>query len=799
MRSQSAFAVLLATSFVPAAFAAQPDVVSTTPVRNTMAPANTTISITFDEPLLTSSITTSSLRVFGRSTGTATGSVAFSNGDATLTFTPSTPFSAGEHVLVNLSHDVRAADSTPLRSAGYAFEFTIQSAPAARTFQQIDVMSNRTGGPGGPQTRIYGALGADLDRDGWIDLTTVNEVSGDLRVFLNRGDGSGLYQQPFLTPVPIGLESSPNEPGDFDNDGKMDIAVSATIGGGVWIVRGNGNGTFASPQVVLTGDQPHGVAVLDVDGDGDMDIVDALVGDDQLALLLNDGSGTFAAPTFFGAGCSRPWGLASADMNNDGIVDLVAGCVSDEKAAVLLGNGNGTFTASPSQDADGPPWQVALGDVDGDGNVDVTLANAFSANGGALLRGNGDGTLDAPATFATPGHTPATDLGDLDGDGDLDWVLASFGGGAWRIYVNDGNGNFTFDQDIPAPSNPSCSVMLDFDNDGDLDLALSDEIADRVVLMQSTNGPSSLCPPTPATCRSTILVGKSSFTLKDRTPDTGDRLTWKWAGEITPKADYGDPVTTDDYALCLYDAGALVGSVTADAGGTCGTRPCWIEKPTSFVYKDKDLTPTGAQSITLKEGLVAGKAKITVKGKGGPLVMPAPDSFTGPLAVRLHRSGDTTCWGADFSPPFLKQDATQLKDKSDAPPTTTTTSTTTPSTTSTTLTPPWTWSGDVQPLLSASCSGCHGGSSTPQYAGFKNIQDPALGYANIVNQPSVELPTMDRIEPGNHLQSYLWRKIDGSHLAAGGSGVRMPQFGPYFNQAQLDGVASWIDAGAPND
>jgi hypothetical protein len=661
MRSVAILAALLAPV---AGLAGQPDVVSTSPVRHTMAPANTAISITFDEPLLTSSITASSLRVFGRETGTASGAITFSNGDATLTFTPSRAFSAGERVLVNLSHDVRAADSTPLRSAGYAFEFTIQSAPSNRVFQTIDVMSNRSGGPGGPQTRIYGALQADLDGDGWIDLATVNEVSADLRVFMNRDDGSGLFEQPFLAPVPIGVESSPNEPGDFDNDGRMDIVVSAADGGGVWIVRGSGNGTFGSSQTVLTGTEPHGVVVLDVDGDGDMDVVDGVVGDDRLALLINDGTGTFGAPTFFAAGCSGPWGLASGDMNNDGIVDLVAGCVNDQRAAVSLGNGDGTFTAQPSQDAGGPPWQTTLGDVDGDGNLDVTLANAFTADGGALLRGHGDGTLGAKETVPMPGHTPATDLADLDGDGDLDWVLSSYGGGVWRIYVNDGAGNFSFDQDIPAPSNPSCAVALDFDNDGDIDLALSDEIDDTVTLVQNTNGPSALCPSSPATCRTTVLPGKSSLTLKDKTPDTRDQVVWKWAGEITPKADYGSPTTTDDYALCLYDAGTLVASATADAGGTCGTKPCWIEKPTSIRYKDTALTPTGTQSLTLKEGLVDGKAKIAFKGKGALLTMPAPDSFAGPVAVRLHRNGDPVCWGADFSPPFLRQDATQLKDRS---------------------------------------------------------------------------------------------------------------------------------------
>jgi hypothetical protein len=69
--------------------------------------------------------------------------------------------------------------------------------------------------------------------------------------------------------------------------------------------------------------------------------------------------------------------------------------------------------------------------------------------------------------------------------------------------------------------------------------------------------------------------------------------------------------------------------------------------------------------MQLKEGLIDGKAKIVFRGKGGPLAMPAPTSFAGPVAVRLHRSGDAICWGADFSAPFLRQDGGILKDKSD--------------------------------------------------------------------------------------------------------------------------------------
>jgi hypothetical protein len=133
-------------------------------------------------------------------------------------------------------------------------------------------------------------------------------------------------------------------------------------------------------------------------------------------------------------------------------------------------------------------------------------------------------------------------------------------------------------------------------------------------------------------------------------------------------------------------------------------------------------------------------------------------------------------------------------------PVVTTTTTTVASTTTTTSLPTtWTWSGEVWPLLNSRCSSCHGGIGTPQYAGFANIDDQAAGYANIVNQPSTEAPGVDRIEPGDHLMSYLWHKLNGTQASVGGGGDQMPQFGPFFTQGELDGVASWIDAGAQND
>jgi hypothetical protein len=554
-----------------------------------------------------------------------------------------------------------------MRRAGYAVQFTVASQPGAMDFDFLNTMSNRTGGPGGPQTRIYGAQATDLDHDGYLDLATVNEVSGDVRVALNTADGSGLYFG-FLTPKAIGLESSPNEQADFDNDGDTDGCFSAASGEEVNILLGNGDGTYGSTQTINLTGAPHGIAVLDVDGDADWDIVDARVDAGDLALMLNDGNGNFGAPSFFDAGVGGEYGLQAADMNGDGIMDLVVAGRNSQEVRTMLGNGNGTFTGGAIQSSGGNTWVVAVGDLDGDGDLDVTAANDGDANG-AVLFNDGSGDFSAPVIYGSDGHTPSTDLGDLDGDGDLDWILSVYGAGKWILFANDGNGTFTEVQEFVAPANPSCAIMLDFDNDGDIDLALTDEIADVVILHEnvgfSVPEPTPGCAPTPEPCRTPTVSGKAQLQLQDRSPSDKDRLSWKWsAGAATTKADYGNPVSTDAYDLCIYDNGALVSAFPAPNGGICAGRPCWAEKTKSFDYKDKEHTPAGLERMQLKEG-VAGKAAIQVKGRGANLGLPPLGPLTGPIAVQLRRRDGGMCFGSTFSAPFAKDDGVTLKDKAD--------------------------------------------------------------------------------------------------------------------------------------
>jgi len=778
MRSSFAAVSCIAVLVLPIGAAGQLQVVSTAPALNATAATSTTVQIEFDRPLNTATVTADSFRVFGRWSGPATGTLAFSNANQTVTMTPTEPLSAGELVFVNLSHDITAADLTTLRDEGYAFQFITGVTASSATFAQTQQFTNKTG----PQTRIYGAAAADLDDDGWLDLATVNEVSGDVRVFLNNADGTATFG-PMLPREPIGFEASPNDTADFNNDGFIDLCVAAASSHSVAILLGVGDGTFAPAQEISVVSEPHGIAALDVDGDGDLDIVNANVGSSNLALLLNNGSGVFGAPSYFEGGVSGEYGLAAADMDGDGITDLVVAGRNGEEVATMLGDGDGTFTAAgPAQSTGGSTWVLVVGDIDGDGIMDAATANNGDGNIGVLI-GEGDGTFEPVTTIAIGSHIPSVDLGDLDGDGDLDMVVSSYGGGFWRWFRNDGAGNFTVVEDFQAPDNPSCAVLFDADNDGDLDLGLTDEIADVVTIMRNGDAPASGCSPAPSACRAPTVAGKSKFQLKHLAPGEKDKLVWVWGkGEATVKAEFGAPMVSDSYDLCLYEDGVLVQSFTAPASGFCQGKPCWKETSKGYSYKDKGLTPHGLSSVKLNEG-VDGKAKVSVKGKGVNLGLSSLDALDGVLDVQLQQAGGP-CWGARYTPPFKSSSAEMLKAVSDDA--------------FDVLTPSW---ADIHTqIVGPACSGCHGGAG-----GLAGLGDCNTGHANMIGVASSEHMTMNRIEPGDPSSSWLMHKLDGTQGAftaqCFGSfcGNQMPLGGPFLSQDELDAIRAWITNGAVND
>jgi sugar lactone lactonase YvrE len=174
------------------------------------------------------------------------------------------------------------------------------------------------------------------------------------------------------------------------------------------------------------------------------------------------------------------------------------------------------------------------------------------------------------------------------------------------------------------------------------------------------------CPPAPRAGCAAALAQKATLVVKNNADDTKDLLVWKWKNSAdVATVDFGNPLSTSDYRLCLYDDSVASQPrllATAHADGTCGGKPCWKATATGFTYKNSALTPDGLLLVVLKSG-GAGKAKIVVKGKGANLHVP-PLPLTTPVTVQVSRSDGGPCWQAVYSVP-RENDAGAFKAKSD--------------------------------------------------------------------------------------------------------------------------------------
>lgn len=438
------------------------------------------IDLNFDTQLKGSTVNASTVRVFGRWSGPAAGSVSLRNSGTRIRFNPSTSFFAGERVTVSVSGVVESATGTPF--PGYSFSFWAKTDPGTLDMQQTGTMDIRESGEGAIFS--YGAYAGDLDNDGWSDLMVPNEVPSDARVFMNN---SGVYNSSFTKYVlPGGSNVSPNEGADFDADGEIDVAIGSSAGTELFVMFGNGSGGFPTIDSYTGGREVRGVCVMDIEMDGDDDIVTANRDANYVGIYINDGAGNFAAEVNIEGGGNGEDGCAVADANNDGFMDLFVGFNFSSEVGLLLGDGNGNLTFSSKVSVGGRPWMLATGDMNGDGNADVITANSLGASGSVIL-GNGSGGLGAATDYPVGSFVVATDVGDLDGDGDLDATFSNVNSGDFSVYENNGSGGLINKRTYPASQLGSCTILHDRDNDGDLDITAIDE-GDDILIFLENNG-----------------------------------------------------------------------------------------------------------------------------------------------------------------------------------------------------------------------------------------------------------------------------------------------------------------------
>lgn len=280
---------------------------------------------------------------------------------------------------------------------------------------------------------------------------------------------------------------------DLDGDGDVDVVLAMEVADNA-ILWNNGDATFTvetldtpAPAPGYAGEDSEDVALFDVDGDGRLDLLfvtEDLGGTNELWLQADDGwsRASERLPT---AGVTN--GVAVGDLDGDGALEVVLANAGDEAAWSL--DGAGGFV-----DRTGDVWTEGTGassqdpelaDLDGDGDLDLVVANE---SGDTALFFNDGGVL-TPGAFPTSvqEETREVDAGDLDGDGDLDLVLANVGWGSGpsqdRWLENDGTGSFSSRELPPDPYETLDVDLVDLDHDGDLDIlrANVDVVAGRLV------------------------------------------------------------------------------------------------------------------------------------------------------------------------------------------------------------------------------------------------------------------------------------------------------------------------------
>jgi FG-GAP-like repeat len=305
----------------------------------------------------------------------------------------------------------------------------------------------------------------------------------------------------FFTSPSFAVGSAPaaQAEGDFNGDGKADLAVVNEGSNTVSVLLGNGNGTFQAKTDYPTGTFPMGVAVGDFNGDGHLDIAVANTGPNNISILLGNGDGTFQPKTDI-ALLLTPKALTVGDFNGDGKADIAAatGNATTDDMTLLLGNGNGTFQVPVTTVTDtavagiypGRVSSISTADFNGDGHLDLVVVNnkdgdLFGFRGGitgrnpmpgsaSVLLGNGGGTFQAPQNF-TVGLSPASvAVGDFNGDGRPDFAVSNESAGSVSVFTNAGGGNFSSSLLSLGSGNVSPGILAagDFNGDGATDLAV---------------------------------------------------------------------------------------------------------------------------------------------------------------------------------------------------------------------------------------------------------------------------------------------------------------------------------------
>jgi len=271
------------------------------------------------------------------------------------------------------------------------------------------------------------SIAADFNGDGKLDMVGIGQgvqlSPYTAAIVLGKGDGTFSGVSTIASGTNADFYAWQVAAGDFNGDGKLDVAIGDQLG--IEVYLGNGDGTFQAGLPPVGGGSAYLQTVGDFNGDGKLDIAE-IVGtssNTQLQILLGNGDGTFQTGASYPGFSSYFLQMFAADLNGDNKLDLIILQNVPSTMTVLLGNGDGTFRPGTTYPISGPLGGGALADFNADGKLDVMLSNSTNlVPSTTIMVGNGDGTFQSPVVLSIPADGSVA-AGDFNNDGKPDLAI----------------------------------------------------------------------------------------------------------------------------------------------------------------------------------------------------------------------------------------------------------------------------------------------------------------------------------------------------------------------------------------